>query len=278
MKNSLLLVFIFSIFISCKSNTKPPIKDSIVVTQSINQTQEVIKKFKPIIQGVWVKSDYVDKVIKTKSPATAADEATGMTTMYINTDKITGDSILVGAGWNNHEGGELTLKFKAGKGKSTILFGGGELGYSIKNGDTVLTTYWPDEKKSNKIIVTNYRRVLIKQAEDMGYGIQYIINKQLISGKYNMKDSIGNNSIVKFYNDGKVSGFLNFKTFYINTDFVAGPQNNLDQLIFDVQTKVQKDFLFKLQSDTLNIYEVNVSADSLRLERGKLKYSLIRQK
>ncbi|WP_183563639.1 hypothetical protein [Mucilaginibacter sp. SP1R1] len=277
MKNSPLLVLILSVFVSCKSNNKQPVQDATATPQTTNNTKLIIEKFKPIIQGVWVKSDYVDKVIKTKSPLAAADETAGMTTMYINTDKIMGDSLVVLAG-DNHEGTEFTLKFKAGKRKATILLGSGELGYSINNGDTVLTTYIPDENNSNKLIATNYRRALIKQGDNLGYGLDYIINKGLIAGNYNSTDSAGNVSKVSFNAEGSVRGFLNFKTYNINIDLNSDVMDNLDEIGFDTDGKNGKSYSFKFNADTLKLYTTKPNADSTTAVLDKLKYKLVRQK
>jgi hypothetical protein len=115
-------------------------------------------------------------------------------------------------------------------------------------------------------------------SDDMGFGIDYITNKKLITGKYTTTDSTGNRLKVEFNNNGKVSGFLNFKTYYINADFEAGLENNLDEIDFDVNTKKQKTFTFRFNADTLNLYDTYENADSTKLVLGKLKYKLVRHR
>jgi hypothetical protein len=277
MKHAFFYGLLLTLFVSCKSNTKNPSQDSLKSTPAIDPTSKLMAEFKPIVHGVWVKTDYVDKVIRTKSPLAAADLATGVTTMYINTNNIAGDSIIVPAGWGNHEGGELTLAFKAGKRKSTIKFGAGDLGYSIKNGDTILTTYWPDDNK--KIIVTNYKRALYKQLDDdIGYGLNYMINKGMIAGKYSCIDTSGVASPVIFTNNGKVTGLDNFKTYFIQNDLGGEPMNNLDGIIFDIYTKKNTGFSYQINIDTLKLYSTRPNADSTLLILDKLKYTLIKQK
>jgi 6-phosphogluconate dehydrogenase len=59
---------------------------------------------------------------------------------------------------------------------------------------------------------------------------------------------------------------------------VAGPENNLDEILFDWNTKNQKSFTFKFSKDTLNIYETREDADSINLIVDKLKYKLVKHK
>ena len=213
-------------FIGCRSKTKSPSTDSISSSVSAkDQSAELIQKFKPIIQGVWVKSDYIDKVIKTKSPLKAMGEASGITTMVFNTDKISGDSLKVGVGWENHEGGELTLKFEQGLFKNSLKVylgtdtSGGfhEIGLSFDKRDTTLVLY--HFNKHNKVIEKiSYLKVYNHIGDDLGSAIHYIINKQIIAGTYSTKDSIGIPSPVNFTTEGNISGFLGFKTYYLNID------------------------------------------------------------
>ncbi|MDP9081619.1 MAG: hypothetical protein M3O71_29760 [Bacteroidota bacterium] len=277
MKKKLILLLIISAFIACKSKNSSTDKDSIINnTYSNKQSAELIQKFKPIIQGVWVKKDYIDKVVATKSPMTAADLASGLTTMYIETDSLKGDSMKVDAGWNNHEGSDLTLKFKPGKTSETILLGDFDLGYSIKNGDTSIVLYGYDKEK-NEHTTTWYVKAFNKQ-KNLGDGMGYLINKGLIAGTYKMTDSIGKSSTVTFTALGKVSGFENLKTYSIQNDLGGEPMNNLDNIMFDMDLKTRKDFTFKFNADTLSFYDTKANGDSTELLVDKLRYKFVRQK
>jgi len=137
---------------SCKSNTQRGVKDSLIIAKTAYPSPELIKIFKPVLQGTWVKKAYIDKIAKTKSPLAAADEA-DLTTFVINTELIKGDSLKVLAGWGNHDCSELILKFKKGTRPMALIFGAGELSLSSINGGPILTYYHPDEK-SKKTIAT----------------------------------------------------------------------------------------------------------------------------
>ena len=59
-------------------------------------------------------------------------------------------------------------------------------------------------------------------------------------GTYKTVDSSGQTRTLNFSNDGIVTGLPNFKKYYVLTDFVAGPKNNLDEICFDIQTNNQR--------------------------------------
>lgn len=275
-KSTCLMLLIITFIAACKSNTKHGNVDSVAVGSINSSSQVLISQFKPFIQGVWVKSDYIEKILATKSPLAAQDLASGLTTFNIQTDSIKGDSVKVAAGWNNHEGSELTLKFQQGKTEQTILLGDFDLGYSIKNGDTTLVLYGYDKDK-NEHTTTRYTKALNKQ-NGLSDGMDFLINRGLIAGNYTLNNIPGNRGAITFTNDGKVTGLADFKTYALNTDFVAGPENNLDEILFNLYSKAQKSFTFKINKDTLNIFDTRESADSINLIVDKLEYKLIKQK
>jgi hypothetical protein len=273
MKNTLYIFLIAGLFLSCKSNTKQAAENS-----TADQTQSLIQKFKPIIQGVWVKKEYVDKVIKNKSPLAAADEATGITIMYINTDHIKGDSLIAPTG-DNHDGSQITIKFYPGKTPSSIRISeGGELEFKIDKGDTVMFFTKLDDQ-TKKIIKTEFIKELNKQPDnDLGYGLNYAINEGLIAGNYVLADTLNSTMKVNFTNNGKVYGFLNHSEYEINFDLNSSPMDNLDEINFDIRSKSSASFSYKINGDTLNLYTTHPNSDSTQLILGKRIYRLIRQK
>jgi hypothetical protein len=279
MKNFFWVLLCFCVFISCKSNRKTPAEDPLAKnTSTKNKTDSLIKKFTPIIQGVWVKADYVEKVIKTKSPLAASDVANWITTFYINTDQIIGDSIKFIAGYGNHEGGDVTIKFQPGKTPGTILFNGQDLSYSVGKGDTTLLLPQYDEAKK-QYFKTKFIRVLKRQPDNnLGYGLDSYINKNLVAGIYMLIDSAGMKPVVYFSANGTVKGFLNCKSYSINIDLNSDANDNLDEIGFDIRTRHHSAYTFKIIADTLNLYDTYENADSTKLIQGELKYKLVRQK
>ncbi|WP_426670866.1 hypothetical protein ACPPVU_06450 [Mucilaginibacter sp. McL0603] len=284
MKPTFYILFIAAFFLSCRSNPKQTAKDTTTnIKPTADQTQELIKKFRPIIQGVWVKKDYIDKVIKTKSPLAAIDECRGITIMYINTDHIKGDSLQFIAGYFNHDSGNVTIQFKPGKNPSTILFNNEDLSYSIENGDTTITVFQYDNQKK-LIVKAKFIKALNRQSDDdLGYGMNYMIDKGIFSGNYILTDSTGSVSKISFTNDGKVSGFLNFSEYNINIDLNNDAMDNLDMIFFRDKKKTADnnfhgDYSFKLNSDTLSLFDTHPNVDSSELILGKRIYKLVKQK
>jgi len=279
MKKIILPFLVICLLGACKSKTTPTVEDSLKNSVAIkSQTDSLIKKFKPIVQGVWVKADYVEKVIKTKSPLAASDLAAWITTFYVNTDEITGDSIKFIAGYGNHDSGDVTIKFQAGKTPGTILFNGQDLSYSIENGVTTLLVPQYNETKK-RYFKTKFIRILKKQPDNnLGYGLYNYINKSLVAGNYELTDSLGSTSKISFSEDGKVSGFLACKSYDINIDLNSDVNDNLDEISFNTDAKRLLSYSFKIIADTLKLYETGENADSTELVLGKLKYKLVRQK
>jgi hypothetical protein len=267
-----LLSFVVFALVSCKSKSSQPPNNS---TQSQDQTKNLIKEFASIINGSWVKKDYIDSVIKTKSTISAIDLAQGLTTISINKDSVRDDSLVIGTGWNNHEGGNGVIKFHSGKKASTILLNGSDLGYEINGKDTLLVLY---KMKGNGYLTTKYIKAMTEASEeDLSAGMSYLINKGIIAGTYSVVDKGGYKSVV-FDPYGKVIGLSGFKTYSINYDLGIEPMTNLDEISFDTYTKHQASYTFKMIADTLSFYETLPNVDSTKLLVGKLKYKLIRKR
>ncbi|TSD63480.1 hypothetical protein FFF34_017980 [Inquilinus sp. KBS0705] len=274
MKRLFYLLIIAGLFASCGGNESD---QDAANNKPLDQSQALISQFKPIVSGVWVKKNYIKKLIKSKSPLAAADRATGLTTMLIDTAKLKGDSIIVAAGWNNHEGSNLTLRFQPGKNTTTIELGDDELSYKIKNGDTTLVVYHYDEK-TKETSTTNYIKALNTQpANNLGYGMSYMINKGIISGIYQATDNTGKKFNAVFYDNGKVSGFPDFNTYYVENDLGNGPMSNLDELIFELNGKNQKSYAFIINKRKLDLYTTKANADSSELLLDKVAFKLVKK-
>lgn len=89
MKNFCLIFLCFCVFISCNSNSKTPVKDSLVNSSSIkNQSEELMNKFKPMVQGDWVNKDYIDEIAKTKSAQRAYKKLEVLQTLRLILQKL----------------------------------------------------------------------------------------------------------------------------------------------------------------------------------------------
>lgn len=285
MKRIFILFLLIVLMGACKSNSSNSSKDSLNNTSANNskpsdaEIQALIKKFKPIIEGAWVKADYIEKIAKTKSPLVASDLATWITAFNIDTKKIKGDSIKFLAGYGNHDSGDVTIKFRQGKTNETILFNGQDMSYSIENGESYLLLPQFDEQKK-QYFTTKFKRISKKQiGENLGDGLYQYVNKVIVAGNYNLIDSASTTQKITFSDDGKLSGFFDFTNYQINIDLNSEPNDNLDEIfLMDHNHKRHSSYSFKVIADTLKLYETKENADSTELVLDKLKYKLVRQK
>lgn len=267
----LTLIFLFS----CKRTTKQASTDTAANSKSIEKSNPLIAKFRPLLQGTWVKKAYIDKVTETKSPMATIDEASGITIFTIDTTEMTDNVITVHAGWNNHEGGDITLSFKAGKRPSSITFGEGELSVAVNHGDTVLTVYYPGVK--NKIKAYQFIRANGQKIMAVNEGFDRAVNKALMIGRYTLLDTATSQPVV-FNINGNVTGFKDFKTYSVLVDLNMEPMDNLDEISFVSDKKIYRSYSFKFDSDTLKLYDTKPNADSSLLMLDKLKYKLVKLK
>lgn len=277
MKYTSVIILILSAVIACNPSDK----------KTIDPTSELVQKFKPFIHGVWVTADYMEDISKTKSPRRSSEKIPFISEFIIDTSNITADSINLPMAMGNHEGSNFILYFKNGQTKNSLLTNivsyhdetndieTYEIGIQTDN-DTSLALYRYDAKK-NLIDKTKYIKVRgVKPGNDLESGFQYLVNKKLMTGSYKLIDTTGTQVDVRLSNDGKITGFSSFKTYYILTDFVAEVERVPDQVCFDIQTNGQQCFEFKINNDSINLFILPDETDTLLL-RGPLVYKLIKQ-
>jgi hypothetical protein len=273
MKKRLLSLFAFAILLGCKGKPNQPANDTIATKPAAPVS--LLKKFAPIYQGVWVKSDYIDKVKQTHSVLAAVDLVTGITGMQIDSNAIIGDSLEVAVGWDNQNPGSVVLKNKPVKNPQALKFGDDELGYSIADGDTSLILY---QVYQNQLFKTRYHKVLNVSADrNLSDGINYAINKALIAGKYLLIFGPKKVSEATFTADGQVIGIEGVKKYFIENDLKPGPLKNLDLITFDEFKSSEKTYAYLFKGDTLKLYEVKLNAKATLMVLGKTKYGLLRQ-
>jgi hypothetical protein len=205
MKKILYIAAILILFISCKS--KPGDDEGESNNKHLDQSAEMLQQFRPVIHGVWVKKNYIKKVLKTKSPLEAIDRVEGVTTFVVDTTQIKGDKLNVPVSWNNHKAGELTLRFQPGKNTTTIMLGDDELSYTVKRNDTTLIIYHYNDKK-HETTSDKYIKAFSKlPPAGISYPMSYLINEGMMSGRYEGTDAAGKKFNIVFTNDGRVSGY-----------------------------------------------------------------------
>jgi len=243
------------------------------------ETQALINKIKPALAGLWMNKEYIDEIKRTKSPQQAYGKVGNVTGILIDPSKIKSDTLSLYCNSGFHEAISLTIKFDPDIFKNTITvhdFTTGKKYWRLRLNETgkLLTLYRYDEQ-SKSIERIQLSKAPVTNSQD-GDPNLVIINQVLISGNYIATDSLKNSFKVSFTDDGKVKGLNNFKTYEVLADFTT-PPNNLDEIGFDID-KQRKWYGFKINADTLNIYETRDAADSISLLLTNLKYKLVRQK
>jgi hypothetical protein len=251
-----------------------------------NKIDSLKQNFKPILKGVWVLTEYINEIERTKSPLKSVDKLQDIVTLII--DGINqSDTIDVGVSWNNHEGGNFTTYFIKGQNqnqlRTNILDYDNksnfyELGFEIINKETFLFLY--HYNKTNKLI---NKKQFSKVAEenqtdgDAGWGIQYFVNEKLFAGNYFLIDSTNAETKVILKNDGSLTGYPVFKTYYLLTDFI-GYASNIDKIIFNIDTKNSKCFAYKTEKDTTYFYNMTIDEENIEhLQLDKIQFKLVRQ-
>jgi len=266
------MLFAF-ILTACQTNNSET-KNTI-----INPVTNTMQTFKSIINGDWYQASYIDSIQETKSPFLSQNSLAEYVELDINTNETTGDSLEIGA-LNIHEGTSFNVYFKPGLTATSLktniidydtVSNFYELGYNITANDTSLIIFLYNKNK--KLLgQTKY----LKAPKSSEGALQYMVNKTLFTGNYIAEDSLGKTCALKFTNDGLVNGLLSYKKYYVLTDFVAGPENSTDEVCFDIQTNNQRCYAFDIKEDTIKLYDVKENADQDTLQRGQLKYKLVK--
>jgi hypothetical protein len=261
------------VLLSCKSNAPKPKSDTLVTVKA--KPAPSFKAQLPLYQGVWVKSDYIEKIRQTKSVLASVDLVVGITGMQIDTAAMAGDSLMVPVGWDNQNPGSVALRLKPGKRPGTFQFGEDELGYSVASGDTALIRY---QVYNKQLFSTRYKKIAdVDPNKNVSDGINYAINKALLAGSYSLKGATGKTGKVTFTPDGAVTGLAGFRKYFIENDLKPGPLNNMDLITFDEFSNRRSTYSYHFEGNTLKLYEAKPNAKASLMVLGKLKYTLIRQ-
>ncbi|TRW22529.1 hypothetical protein FMM05_16750 [Flavobacterium zepuense] len=254
---------------SDKKETNRPVADTL-------NTESLKKQFLPVIQGVWVTSDYINDIRQNKSPYKAYEKLSGAAAIVINSEAS--DSLVAGISFNNHEGSSLTIYFKPGHTPHSLLTDHNiyessdsfELAYTITKNDTLL--FMNRYTAAGKLLQSrSYTRVSTNTAHDsMDWGIEQVVNAELLAGTYTV-DGTKPAITVTFNQNGTVTGFEDFTTYFVGTDFAV---NDPDEL-------PGNDYIyFYKKGDDLNSisYDFKIKADTLVLNHSGSHYKLVRNR
>jgi hypothetical protein len=249
MKHVFYLIGIFLLFVSCKDE------------KQMHTNYQTLKTY---FEGEWVKSGYLADVTKTKSPYVSRNQLKGIVTLLIDTGKLHGDSLVVGASWNNHEGYRFAVYFKKSHNESSFSTNivdyedstnYYELGFSNHSKDTFVILF---HFNGTHVLTDSTKYVKVKQriSDDAGDPIQYIVNKLLFSAEYRLYDSAGNQIPVEFTKEGNVKGFKDYYSYFVGTDFIGDP-GAVDYVTFNNGSKNHDCYAYKIIQDTIKLYEIS---------------------
>ena len=262
----------------CNNNNDLPLveNDSISVIDSLKQF------YTPIIDGIWVLTDYINEIEKTKSPIKSRHKLDDIVTMVINA-KNQSDSIKIYASVNNHEVIDFIVYFQMGQKSNSLktncyyLSNSYELGYETINDENYLFLYCYS-KKNELIGKTQFSKVAeYWQNNNETWGLQYIVNKKLLAGNFVLIDNTKKQ--IKFDANGSVTGFKDFNTYKITTDFLGDPIFLENDIIhFRNEKHDITEYAFKINGDTICLYSVISEEETgLPFALNELKYKLVRK-
>ncbi|TGE28537.1 hypothetical protein [Hymenobacter metallicola] len=246
------------------------------------------QRFGPLLRGSWVNADYLAHVRKSHSPQLAFDYTGEISEFSISLAKQSADSLVVGLGLGNHEGGNLTIYFRSGLQPNSLPTNWpdyeepgnvSEISCQVGPRDTtlVLTTYSRDRKVVRRV---SYERVPGVAADEI-VALNRAVNTVLFAGRYTGQDSVGRPVQIQFTPDGRVQGLPGATSYDTSTDFGGGPGNDIDNVTFSNAARADRTIHFTRNADTLRLYSTTLLEpvdDAPTLTRGHLLYRLVRQR
>ena len=292
MKRFIFILLAYLVLVGCSSQTT-----STLDNHNISSSNSMKQNFTPIIQGVWVLTDYINEIETTKSPSKSRHKLFIPNSTYILEEIVTmvidvsnlSDSIEVGASINNHEEYFFMIYFQTGQNDTSLKTSISdyndrsnfyELSYQTLNSENYLFLYCYD--KTNKLIGTRqFSKIANEQkGDDVAWGIQYIVNKKLFSGDFLLMDNENAQTQIKFNVDGSLEGFLEFDTYKIVTDFIGDVIFiEIDEILFLKERDDLTSYAFQINKDAIFLYSVILHEETgLPFELDELKYKLVREK
>ena len=237
----------------------------VAVTPLAAPIETLARRFSPIIRGAWVSANYLAVLEETNSPIAAFDSAGYVSEIHVSPVVPSGDSLVSGVSYGNHEGGDISIYFRPGQRPNSLLTNQreydhpgsfGEISYQLGSRDTTLTltTY----SRNNKVLRSaSYRRIHGTRLDELD-ALNYAVNKLLFAGSYAGIDSVKRPVAVRFTADGRIIGLNGVMKYRVNTDFGSGPGNDIDHLSTQVNGKHRRLMSYRRSGDTLRLYAASV--------------------
>ena len=277
MKKFIFILLLFAI--SCTENKeKNPKKAPVSLSAKTNLLS--------IIHGGWVKQEYVDSIIKTKSPYRSNKQYLSNVELIIDTANLTGDTVMNPACFSN---GKESFYFKIvikqdslNKPSMQMVYNHNYMNmdffleYSISAGDTIL--YMVKKDLINGEIKSKIPYKRIYNNPSVNYYVDpttVFLNRTLITGKYKLYDAKNRliSNKVEFKEAGQVEGFSSFKNFYLESYYgSANSQNyNFDYIVLSAPEK-RSVYRWTLKKDIFKFYDIIPDGNKADMEHFKFTF------
>jgi hypothetical protein len=262
---------------------------------ALAQAEALAQRFGPIMAGAWVNAEYLAMVQRTRSPRQAYESTGSISEIHLNPSERVADSLVVGVGFGNHEGGSITLYLRPGQHPAALPTSYrhydqpgsfSELSYHLGPDTTLLLTIY---SKTRKVLErASYQRISRRAQSDGATALTYAVNHLLFAGSYAGTDSLGRPVRMQFTADGQVKGLKGFRHYAATTDFGGGPGNDIDCIELDPRTKHGRPMGYQHRGDTLRLYGATLVGEQRVpgttdeytlpvLTRGRLLFTLLRR-
>lgn len=249
----------------------------------------------PILKGVWVPKEYVQELDRTHSPYQCRAELAGVTEIRINPSEMSGNTLPIMLGMNNHEGASLSLQFvestdENGKKKVTVRSGSFDweravTGYLFEpvitaEADTflIMQALMDGGSGSRKEFVRiPFANALEANASN---GIALVTQMRLFPTPFRATDASGKEiGTIEFSADGNVTGLPGAARYEIMTDFIASGVSFDGILVYPDAEQMVEDISvlgFTFEGEKLLLYRTQYVDPQARfeIEMKELVYTL----
>lgn len=283
---TIIIVLIYG-FAGCTSD-----KESIQETHTTSSKEAEIdlkgdKSLHSLLKGTWILADYIEDLAKTKSPFQSSEKLVGITEITISVLPDS-DTLSAGVGIDNHQGHSFHILPERGSSGFSFKTDLKEYTYSNERGFCEIeiktkasdTTLYICAYGKNKALIKKiaFKRFKSKGSEASFSDLQGYVTNLLFSGPYTLFDSTNVASTVYFKENEELEGFVNYKTFFVTTDFVVRVENNLDNIIFCREERDCDTYLYKFEGDMIQLYRPVYVENEPLYDYGKLVYKLVKER
>jgi hypothetical protein len=289
--NRITLIYAFVSLCACSPNKEnrpnSDLSSSIIKKDPILDSAKL--RLMKIIEGGWVKKEYTVDLLRTHSPFLSFAHTGNEVEFRIDISQVEGDTIINSKGMlNYHEGARFEVVLEGAPGRNVLahIYQGHNweddsfyLDYVIDGIDTTLFLCEREGRTRSEKSRIAYKRAFRTVPDDDPpvNAIEFLLNKALFSGKYELQDALSNNcGQVIFDNRGGVRGLSDFKKYKVNADFDGSSYPKFDFVDLYNLGDHSSPYAFEWHKNAISLYEMISNPASGIFRKGALKYTLKR--